>query len=101
MQFGARGESGGGAGSSSSSSGSGGERMPVLLAGSSYAVWKSKAEVFLGLKGLREALLDFLTDKQWRKVTARAAEWAAAEKAEMLRMLLGDDTDGEEGYQGY
>ena len=74
--------------------------MPVLLSGSGYAVWKPKAEVFLSLKGLREALLDFPTDKQWRKVTALAAEWAAAEKAEMLRMLLGDDSDGEEEADG-
>ena len=28
--------------------------MPMLLSGSGYAVWKPKAEVFLGLKGLRE-----------------------------------------------
>ena len=69
--------------------------MPMLLSGSGYAVWKPKAEVFLGLKGLREALLDFPTDKQWRKVTARAAEWAAADKAELLSMLFGDDTEEE------
>jgi hypothetical protein len=87
MQLGARAEQGGAAGSSS------GERMPPLLSGSGYAVWKPKAEVFLGLKGLKEALLDFATEKQWLKVTVRAAGWAAAEKAELLSVLFGDDSD--------
>jgi len=92
MQLAARGESGGGAGGSN---GSGGERVPLLVSGSGYAVWKPKAEVFLGLKGLRESLLDFATEKQWLKVTARAAEWAAADKAELLSVLFGDDTEEE------
>jgi hypothetical protein len=95
MQLGVRGEPAGGAGSSSGGGG-GGERMPALLAGSDYAVWRPKAEVFLGLKGLRESLVDFTSEKQWRKVTARAAEWAAAEKAELLSVLFGDDSDEEE-----
>ena len=69
--------------------------MPMLLSGGGYAVWKPKAEVFLGLKGLREALLDFATEKQWLKVTTRAAEWAAADKAELLSVLFGDDTEEE------
>jgi len=90
MQLGARGEQGGAAGS-----GSAGERMPLLFSGSGYAVWRPKAEVFLGLKGLRESLLDFATEKQWLKVTARAAEWAAADKAELLRVLFGDDPEEE------
>ena len=51
MQLGVRGEPAGGAGSSGGSGG--GERMPVLLAGSDYAVWRPKAVVFLGLKSLR------------------------------------------------
>jgi hypothetical protein len=67
--------------------------MPPLVSGSGYAVWKPKAEVFLGLKGLKEALLDFTTEKQWLKVTKRAAEWAAAEKQELLQALFGDDND--------
>lgn len=72
--------------------------MPLLLPGSGggYAVWRPKAEVYLGLKGLRESLLDFDTEKQWRKVTARAAEWAAADKAELLSVLFGDDSEEEE-----
>jgi transposase InsO family protein len=70
--------------------------MPALLAGSDYAVWRPKAEVFLGLKGLRESLMDFTSEKQWRKVTARAAEWAAAEKAELLSVLFGNDSEEEE-----
>jgi len=97
MQLGARGEQGGAAGSS----GGGGERMPLLASGSGYAVWRPKAEVYLGLKGLRESLLDFSTEKQWLKVTARAAEWAAADKAELLSALFGDDSeeerDGDDG----
>ena len=91
MQLGARGEQGGAAGSG----GSGAERMPLLPSGSGFAVWKPKAEVFLGLKGLRESLLDFTTEKQWLKVTARAAEWAAADKAELLKALFGDDSEEE------
>ena len=67
--------------------------MPLLVSGSEYAVWRPKAEVFLGLKGLRESLLDFGSEKQWLKVTARAAEWAAAEKAELLSSLFGNDSD--------
>ena len=70
--------------------------MPLLLSGSGYAVWRPKAEVYLGLKGLRESLLDFSTEKQWLKVTARAAEWAAADKAELLSALFGDDSEEEE-----
>ena len=70
--------------------------MPLLLSGSGYAVWRPKAEVFLGLKGLRESLLDFSTEKQWLKVTTRAAEWAAADKAELLSALFGDDSEEEE-----
>jgi len=69
--------------------------MPLLLSGGGYAVWRPKAEVFLGLKGLRESLLDFSTEKQWLKVTARAAEWAAADKAELLSVLFGDDFEEE------
>jgi len=69
--------------------------MPLLVSGSSYAVWKPKAEVYLGLKGLRESLLDFSTEKQWLKVTARAAEWAAAEKAELLSALFGDEEEAD------
>jgi hypothetical protein len=70
--------------------------MPPLVSGSGYAVWKPKAEVFLGLKGLKDALLDFATEKQWLKVTKRAAEWAAAEKAELLSALFGDDSGDEQ-----
>src|SRR3954447_2270857 len=92
MQLGTRGESGVGAGGSN---GSGGERMPSLLSGSGYAVWRPKAEVFLGLKGLKEALLDFTTEKQWLKVTERAAEWAAADKAELMSVLFGADFEEE------
>jgi hypothetical protein len=69
--------------------------MPLLLSGSGYAVWRPKAEVYLGLKGLRESLLDFSTEKQWLKVTTRAAEWAAADKAELLSALFGDDSEEE------
>lgn len=69
--------------------------MPLLVSGSGYTVWRPKAEVFLGLKGLRESLLDFTTEKQWLKVTARAAEWAAADKAELLNTLFGDDSEEE------
>jgi transposase InsO family protein len=70
--------------------------MPLLVSGSSYAVWRPKAEVFLGLKGLRESLVDFATEKQWRKVTAHAEAWAAADKAELLNALFGDDLEEEE-----
>jgi hypothetical protein len=70
--------------------------MPLLLSGGGYAVWRPKAEVFLGLKGLRESLLDFSTEKQWLKVTARAAEWAAEDKAELLKALFGEDSEEEE-----
>ncbi len=70
--------------------------MPLLVSGSGYAVWRPKAEVYLGLKGLRESLLDFSTEKQWLKVTARAAEWAASDKAELLSALFGDDSEEEE-----
>ena len=73
--------------------------MPPLVSGSGYAVWKPKAEVFLGLKGLKDALMDFATEKQWLKVTQRAAEWAAADKAELLSVLFGDD-DEEAGKSG-
>jgi len=90
MQLGARAEQGGAAGSG------GGERMPSLLSGSGYAVWRPKAEVFLGLKGLKEALLDFVTEKQWLKVTQRAAEWAAADKAALMSALFGADFEEEE-----
>ena len=69
--------------------------MPSLLSGSGYAVWRPKAEVFLGLKGLKEALLDFATEKQWLKVTERAAEWAAADKAELMSVLFGADFEEE------
>ena len=69
--------------------------MPSLQSGSGYAVWKPKAEVFLGLKGLKEALMDFATEKQWLKVTKRVAEWAAADKAELLSALFGDDSEEE------
>ncbi len=75
--------------------------MPLLVSGSGYAVWKPKAEVFLGLKGLRESLLDSTTEKQWLKVTARAAEWAAADKAEPLNALFGDSAEeGEDENDG-